>query len=287
MMPYDKVIEVIDDAISLGASRICLSGGEPFMNSNLARIVEYVYRCNTQCIVYTSGIIWYKGSYSSISAEILKQLKEGTKLIINYEASNDDVYNRIMGTNFGGYKMMRETIQRCVELGIPIETHVVPMPINYEQLIDIVQQCEELGVDQVSFLRIVPQGRALEHKKETVLPEKQYEKLNCFFKEAKQHAKVKIRLGIPLQLGSDLYDCKTGIAKLNVRYDGLVYPCEAFKNDLPEGFTRNKPENVFEKRLTDIYENSAYLHEIRERLTDFHQIKSCESCMNQYYRKKD
>ena len=42
-MPYELVCSVIADAVELGARKICISGGEPFLHPQLAEIVDYVY----------------------------------------------------------------------------------------------------------------------------------------------------------------------------------------------------------------------------------------------------
>ena len=92
-------------------------------------------------------------------------------------------------------------------------------------------------------------------------------------------------MGIPFSDCAKRMSCNTGIVKLNVRYDGLVYPCEAFKNDLPDGFVVSRPDSVYEKSLKKIYEHSEYLIEIRQRLNEFQFVDCDESCMNQYYAK--
>ena len=78
----------------------------------------------------------------------------------------------------------------------------------------------------------------------------------------------------------------TGTIKLNIRYDGLVYPCEAFKNDLPQDFVEVRPDSVYMESLKDIYANSVYLARIRERLQEYQMIETNENCMNQYYTQK-
>ena len=92
-------------------------------------------------------------------------------------------------------------------------------------------------------------------------------------------------MGIPFTDCAKRISCNTGIAKLNVRYDGLVYPCEAFKNNLPEGFVESRPDSVYDKSLKEIYEYSEYLMDIRQRLNEFQFVDCDESCMNQYYTK--
>jgi len=72
-----------------------------------------------------------------------------------------------------------------------------------------------------------------------------------------------IRIGIPLSDCSGSVNCLAGTTKLNVRYDGNVYPCEAFKDDANNESFTHTPQNVYNNRLIDIYQNSAFLVEVK------------------------
>ena len=74
--------------------------------------------------------------------------------------------------------------------------------------------------------------------------------------------------------------------KLTVRYDGYVFPCEAFKDgmmEIEEGVT---PENVREESLKDIYDNSPYLLTVRKCLKAYASCDGEEHCYGQYCRKE-
>ena len=141
-MPYELVCSVIADAVELGARKICISGGEPFLHPQLAEIVDYVYGLGAECVIYTSGIYYDGNTYQSIPMSVLQRIKEHVEtIIINYEAADSETYNTIMGTQCGGYELMRQTIASAVCVGIRVETHVVPMKINYQQIPQIIRQC--------------------------------------------------------------------------------------------------------------------------------------------------
>lgn len=286
MMPVELVYSVIADAARLGASRICISGGEPFLHPQLAEIVDYVHGSGAKCVIYTSGIYFDGNSYQPLPMCVLMRIKEHVEaIIVNYEASNGETYDTIMGTQCGGYELMRQTVASAVGVGIRVETHVVPMKINYQQIPQIIQQCNELGVSQISFLRVVKHGRVLDNKELTYLTDEEEWSVREDIQRMRDEKQVSIRMGIPFTDCAKRISCNTGIAKLNVRYDGLVYPCEAFKNNLPEGFVESRPDSVFDKNLKEIYEYSEYLMDIRQRLNEFQFVDCDESCMNQYYTK--
>ncbi len=286
MMPLELIQQVVCEAAELGAKTICLSGGEPFLHPQIVDIVYCIAELGVKCVIYTSGIYFDGIKYQSIPNTLLERIKDGVdKLIINYEASDDETYDTIMGTNVGGYTLMRQTISNAIKEGITVETHVVPMKINYQQIPAIIAQCEELEVSRISFLRMVEHGRVLENKEITILTEEEINQAKVMIRGVAKDKAVAIRLGIPFSDCTHCKSCMTGTSKLNIRYDGLVYPCEAFKNDLPSGFVKSKPDSIYLKTLKEIYSNSAYLSEIRERLQEYQTIATDENCMNQYYMK--
>lgn len=286
MMPLELIQQVVRDAAELGAKTICLSGGEPFLHPQIVDIVECIAELGVKCVIYTSGIYFDGITYQSIPDALLERIKDGVdKLIINYEASDAETYDTIMGTHVGGYALMRHTIGNAIKEGIIVETHVVPMKINYQQIPAIIMQCEELEVSRISFLRMVEHGRVLENKEIIILTDGEINQTKEMIRSVVEDKAVAIRFGIPFSDCTHRKSCMTGTSKLNIRYDGLVYPCEAFKNDLPSGFVKNKPDSIYLKTLKEIYANSAYLSEIRERLQEYQMIETDENCMNQYYMK--
>ena len=92
----------------------------------------------------------------------------------------------------------------------------------------------------------------------------------------------KIRLGLPFS--AKIAACGTGTVKLTVRYDGFVFPCEAFKDSMMELSQGIKADNVKNMRLKAIYEHSAYLHEVRDGLKAFSDSDCNEKCYGQFLR---
>lgn len=59
--------------------------------------------------------------------------------------------------------------------------------------------------------------------------------------------------------------CEAANGKLNIRYDGKVFPCEVFKNNGVEPLSDCEPDNIYEKSIEYIYKNqlNAYVILIR------------------------
>lgn len=287
-LPLSTVKEVIDDAAELGATTISISGGEPFLYPELLEVVDYIHDHGLKTFIYSSGVTYVDEIPSNVPSEVLKSLVgKIEKLIINIEAADSKTYDEIMGTSFGGFEMMKQTIQNAIDLGIVVEAHMVPMKINYKSIPQVIELCKKLGVSLVSFLRLVNQGRTIEHQKNTLLSDDEYDIVYGMLLNYRDYYRTGIRLGIPFQSCSEKMNCMAGTVKLDIRYDGNVYPCEAFKDGMLYLSDVVNHDNVNNKHLKDIYYSSQYLDEIRSLLETFQQVDTCETCMSQYYRHFD
>lgn len=277
------ITQVVDDAAALGAKTVSLSGGEPFLREDIAEIVDYIQGKGLKVRLYSSGIYSEDDSFSSIAATLLEAVKgKLDALIFNYEAIDAELYATIMGTEADNLALLDETIHRAIALGIPVEAHLVPMHCNFRQTPDVLSKLYSMGVSNVSFLRLVPQGRVLENKELVELSAEEQEELKLILAKCLETYQGKIRLGLPFS--AKRAACGTGSVKLTVRYDGNVFPCEAFKDGMMEIKDSVKPENVKEKRLKDIYENSAYLQCVRNGLKAYAGCEGNEYCYGQFIR---
>lgn len=284
-LDYATIIQMVDDAVALGAKTVSLSGGEPFLREDIVEMVEYIQGKGLEVRLYSSGIYSDGDSYSSIPTTLLEAVKgKLDALIFNYEAIDAELYATIMGTEADNLALLDENIHRAIALGIPVEAHLVPMHCNFRQIPDVLSKLYSMGVSNVSFLRIVPQGRVLENKELVEMSAAEQEELKQILSKCQETYQGKIRLGLPFS--AIRAACGTGSIKLTVRYDGYVFPCEAFKDGMMEIEDSVKPENVKEKRLKDIYEESGYLKIVREGLKAYSGCEGNECCYGQFIRKK-
>jgi MoaA/NifB/PqqE/SkfB family radical SAM enzyme len=284
LFKYNYFVSIVNDAIKLGAKTICLSGGEPFLHHEILEMINYIYNSGISCIVYTSGILFDdEMNYSSISKKLLSSIaSKVNKLIFNIESSNSDTYDQIMGT-VGCFHLMQQSIEKANSLGIITEAHFVPMKLNIHEIDTIVKFCSELGLSKISFLRLVMHGRAKLYEKELPLSPEEIINIKNKLELLQKQSDIDIRIGVPLSKNNNCHNCEAARGKLNIKYDGCVFPCEVFKNDscliLPNGI---KPDNIYNTSLSDIYNNSPYLKYIREESDQYVYDKNNEICIGQY-----
>ena len=283
IIPFEIIKNVIDDAKSLGCKTVCLSGGEPFLHPQILDIISYIAKQQLTCYVYTSGIYMKDEVYSSLPNEYIEAIRGMVdKVIFNVEADSSALYDQIMGTDVGGFDMMKKSIIDCVSSGLVVETHVVPMQVNFKHLRSIFEMCYQLGVSKVSILRLVLQGRALENLSLVKLTGEDSREVTKLIKALKEAYKGKVRIGLPYSDSNCRIYCKAATDKINVRYDGNVYPCEVFKDDLLNAKLGYEPDNVWKDSFYDIYKSSPYLNVVRRRIEAFKKEDGDETCYGQF-----
>ena len=283
IIPFEIIKNVIDDAKSLVCKTVCLSGGEPFLHPHILNIISYIAKLQLTCYVYTSGIYMKDEVYSSLPNEYIEAIRGMVdKVIFNVEADTSALYDQIMGTDVGGFDMMKKSINDCVSSGLVVETHVVPMQVNFKHLKSIFEMCYQLGVSKVSILRLVLQGRALENLSLVKLSGEDSREVTKLIKALKEAYKGKVRIGLPYSDSNCRIYCKAASDKINVRYDGNVYPCEVFKDDLLNAKLGCEPDNVWKDSFYDIYKSSPYLNVVRKSIDAFKKEDGNETCYGQF-----
>lgn len=287
LIPFEIIKNVIDDAKSLGCKTVCLSGGEPFLHPQILDIISYIAKQQLTCYVYTSGIYKKDEVYSSLPNEYIEAIRGmADKVIFNVEADSSTLYDQIMGTDVGGFDMMKRSISDCVSSGLVVETHVVPMQVNFKHLKSIFEMCYQLGVSKVSILRLVLQGRALENLTLVKLSGEDNREVTKLIKVLNEAYKGKVRIGLPYSDSNCRIYCKAASDKINVRYDGNVYPCEVFKDDLLNAKLGYEPDNVWKDSFYNIYQNSPYLNVVRKSIDAFKKEDGDETCYGQFKMEK-
>lgn len=243
----------IEHFINLGGiEEISISGGEPFLHPKLFDIVLFCKSKNIKTVIYTSGIkkrkkipkeeiealpkaekriveMVEKSEFSGISKiEFIKLKNLGLdKIVFDFQAMDVDNYNTLMGTkNCMVYVL--DSILLASLAGLNVDVHYIPTKINYKQFPDIIEGLNIAGVKNLSILNFIPQGRGATNAKDLVLNNTELQEFIELFNHYENKFNGKIRVGIPLNSNSG-HLCTAGYDKINIKYDGTVLPCPAFK----------------------------------------------------------
>lgn len=284
IISVEKFKEVIDGVKELGLNTVCFSGGEPFLHPDIVEMIDYVHNKELNCYIYSSGIyLDCMKNRISIPEEILDRISgKITKIIFNIEAVDECTYDVIMGTR-GCFHLLEQSIKDAIDRKIVVEGHFVPMKFNKNQIEHVVDFCEKSGVSKVSFLRLVLHGRALNNREHLLLSQAELKDVEERLIKLCKSKSSYIRIGVPLLGETNEVHCEAANGKLNIRYDGNVYPCEVFKNHRVDILDDIKPGNIFEEKIEKIYKDSKYLQKVRTLVERFSRGNCCENCVGQYY----
>lgn len=166
------------------------------------------------------------GAISRGEMDLLKSIGLD-KIVFDYQAAEEQTYNHLMGSKELFEKVSTSMI-RASSAGLNVDVHFVPMKPNYKQFPDILEELDIIGVPNISILNFVPQGRGLLNRDELMLSDEEMEEFTDIYNGCKNNYRGKIRVGIPL-LGNIKHLCTAGTEKLDIKYDGTVLPCPAFK----------------------------------------------------------
>lgn len=272
---YHEMQKMLIEAKRLGAEKLILSGGEPFLYPKIWELLPYAQELGFQTKLYSSGVLM--NDYGRMCAVDPLDLRKASvfveRLIFSLHGAVSELHDCISGKH-GSFDLLLQTIQSAVNHEIYCELHVVPMSKNYKQIPSMIRLAERLGIKQVSLLRLVPQGRCLEHASELLL-ENDPEQVEEFIEIVNnlQSPTLSVRKGAPFRclFFEQSGQCSAGLDKLLIGPDGSVHPCEAFKSD-------HLNSNIKNSSLRDIWETDQRLHEIRSLTVE--EVEPCKLCHN-------
>src|SRR5699024_10278992 len=128
----------------------------------------------------------------------------------------------------GFYTYLMDSIIRARGVGLNVDVHFIPMKPNYKQIPDIMECLEIAGVKNISILNFVPQGRGRENKKALMLDSEELKEFSTILNNERKKFTINVRIGIPLNERIS-HLCTAGTEKLDIKYDGTILPCPAFK----------------------------------------------------------
>ena len=169
------------------------------------------------------------GTFTSITRQEFEKLKELglDKIVFDWQALDTDIDNQLMGRK-GLNTYLMDSLIRARTVGLNVDVHFIPMKPNYREFPDIIECLEVANIRNISILNFVPQGRGNENREELMLNEEELKEFSEILKKEKEHFSGNIRVGIPLN-GKISHLCTAGTEKLNIKYDGTILPCPAFK----------------------------------------------------------
>jgi len=283
-----ELSKTVDDSIKLGVKIISLSGGEPLESPLTIDFIRYVKKNGLKLLLYTCGNIESEKGITSVSIDKFQLLKEFgvDKVIFSIHGPDAIIHERIT-TKKGSFQNLITSINNAQKTGHFVELHFVPVLHNYQYLPQVVKLSKDLGIQQVSILRFVPQGRGATNRKDLEITDEKIQDFKEILRETYSISTMKIRLGAPFNCFNidNQAKCTAGINKAIIRPDGFVFPCVSMKKIIEEKMT-NRVRDV---SLQKIWETSEIFNiirlyqksEKRSQCTGYNNALLCRGCVTQ------
>lgn len=270
LLSLETVRRIIDEGKALGAKRLNLSGGEPLLYAGIWDVLDYARAAGMETTLYTSGVVEGPEGPRAIDRALSRRLgKLAARVIVSLHGSDAATHDYITGVA-GSFRLALASIKRLTAYNA-VEAHMAVMKTNCRAVGDVLALCSGLGVSRVSLLRLVFQGRCLEHPQ--LVPEREdYLRFKAEV-DALADKGYALRRGAPFRclFFGAAGACSAGKDKVLVGPDGAVFPCEAFKSCTSDS-------NVNTMSLRRIWQSDVRLLLLRREQT---AVAACTGC--QYF----
>jgi len=274
-IPLEMLKEISRFSLSNKLDSINISGGEPLLRSDIEDLIAYNESIGLKSCVYTSGNIKDTKKFGAIIDKTLS--KRSVKFIFNYPSCQKDIFQYLIKNTRFEPSQIDSHIAYLLSEGIEVEAHIVPNAINVGHLFETITHLKSLGIKKVSLLRLVLQGRAKTNEK-VLTSGDFYSRLELGLTKilgTLPDKDFEIRLGTPFSDPTAVpCECLAGVSKLLFRYDGVVFPCEAFKESpVNEKYILG---NIYHDSLDSIWSNPVVHKTLRHLRCEL--IGSKEAC---------
>ena len=280
----EEALDVVKQLADAGVTIIALSGGEPLMRKDIFDVISLAHDYGMYTAVASNGTL--------ITREFAKKLKDsGLGYIqISLDGATPETHDTFRGLP-GVFERTLRGIKNCVEAGVFVEVSTAVTKFNYKEVPDIIEMCEEMGVNWWMMFNFVPTGRGRFIIENDLTPEEREELLKFLWVRLKsgrrmqvlstapQFARVSLQMeeeakekagevivpthfynpklhGQLIELSEFIGGCGAGRFYCAIEPNGDIYPCVFFPL---------KVGNVREDRFEDVWDNNQVFWDLRDR----------------------
>lgn len=265
--------KIIDQALALGCRKVYFSGGEPFLHPDLNLFLKILSEKGVCNKIYTSGSNPNNPS-NSFSNEIIKasNLYGLSHLVFSLYSARPSIHDSITNIK-GSLDATVKSMKTAIKLNIETEVHFVALRGIINELKLLSDFVESLGVNKISILRFVPQGRGKVFEHGLTPTVNDFEALKkTIIKLRENKPNITFRLGSPfnfLLLGPPT-PCTTGADRMIIDAEGLAYPCDALK----QVKMANQKNCVYNRSLQQILDDAPLFQLVK----NIKLPNSCKGC---------
>ncbi len=249
-----EVFSILDQAVSMGCTEVCFTGGEPLLREDLLDLIRYSRRLQLVTKINTNGLLLSRGMVSELK-------KAGLACcFVSIDSPDPEVHNMLRGhanCHESALKGLRELVSQGIAASIT--TYARRESIHNGELQQIIDLAHELDLETVRILFPVPMGGFFDDQSKVLNFEER--------ERVRQYLNDPI---VTMESQKEGTRCTAAVTKLNILPDGAVTPCVFVPKDYG---------NIRKDSLESIW----------ERMTEFDRLckpkGQCPMCDREFRRK--
>lgn len=254
--------EIIDKLVDFKIMRLIFSGGEPLMDHDFRKLVNYSSKYRMDKILQTNGR--KVNEFMDIIKEEINAVQvslEGTK----------EIHNKI--TNTDSFDKTVNNIKKLLNNDINVFTNITLTQENYQNIEEYLKFLENMEIKEANITRFYPSGKG--ENGNFYIPPKKYAKIMKKIIKKEDNLDLNINFQGPLPYCFlEKYNvnlekspvCIAGKSEITIDPKGEIFPCPAW----PESFG-----NVFEDSLESVWE-STKMKKLRNNSLVCSKCEECE-----------
>jgi len=273
---FSDWLAILDQYLSfLNASaargHITLTGGEPLVHSDFAKLVErlVVQRPQVSLAILTNGTL--------IDADMAGRLRVWRPSFVQVSLDGDRAtHDGLRGT--GAFDRAVRGLEHLVQEQVTTMVSFTAQRGNFRQFPEVARVARELGVDRLWADRLIPQGSGAALGDQSLTAEETREFINLMAalratpdspsrsRSAKPRTEIAMHRALQFHCGGSPYHCTAGDTLVTVMPNGDLYPCR--RMPICAG-------NVLQTPLSQLYDC-----ELFAALRDRTRVSAgCENCL--------
>lgn len=256
LLDVKKFEEIIDQIKEFTFYIQLFFQGEPFINKNIYKMINYARKNNIYISISTNGLLLNDNNIN----ELLKSPPD--KLIFSIDGMSQNTYEKY---RVGGeFKKVSESLENLLKfkkekkLKLPyIELQFIAMKQNEHEIEDVIKFGKLIGVDKVLIKSMQVSS---------------YESAVEYLPENKKYSRYYIKNGELLFKNKLKNRCFAVWRTSVITWDGIVSPC-CFDKD-----AKYKFGNIFVEKFKDIWTNNKYTNFRKAIIKNRKGINICTNC---------
>lgn len=286
-LSLEEKLRVVDQLDRAGVAAVALSGGEPTIHPDFLRVVSELSSRGIYTSVATNG--WTFADREKLEKAVKAGLKYVEVSVDSAKPERHDAFRRVPGA----WSHAVKALENAVKLGVAHGMATIMSRETLQEIDDILDLAESIGVHRVIFFNFVPTGRAKGIAKVDLSPEEREEFMKILYREmqrrhleilttAPQYARVTLQLSrgeevTPAHfyigkndavrvLAEFIGGCGAGRIYAGLEPDGTVVPCVFLP--IPVGNVRNR-------EFYEIWNGSRIFSMLRDRDNFTGRCRTC------------